>query len=36
MFWNQIIEWWGESTLNDISFYMVQVAAMKTDKFERR
>ena len=31
MFWKQIIEWWGESVLNDESFYMVQLAAMKAD-----
>jgi hypothetical protein len=31
MFWNMIIDWWGDSILNDESFNLVQVAAMNLD-----
>ena len=31
MFWSMIIDWWGDSILNDESFNLVQVAAMNLD-----
>jgi len=33
MFWKTLIEWWNEKDgLNDISFELLQLAAMKGDK----
>jgi hypothetical protein len=31
MFWSMIIDWWGDSILNDESFNLVQVAAINLD-----